>query len=296
MTEERVSMNDGGGVDAGAPTVAPARRRSILPLLILALLAFALGVALTVWAWPQIERRWGGTQGQKTALPAPRPGLPAATPRPLTADTAQMLDGRVVQLEERLTRITVEAQAASANAARAEGLLVAFAARRALDNGGPLGYVEGQLRLRFGQAQPRAVATIINAAREPVTLADLRAGLAEIGDVVIPPPAGASWWDALEHEARELVTIRKASTPSPRPEAAYDRAVRYIDGGRVSAALAEVEHMPGRAVAEKWVQMARRYMEARRALDLIETAAILEPRTLRSSEGASVTQTSPLAP
>ena len=296
MTEERVSMNDGGGVDAGAPTVAPARRRSILPLLILALLAFALGVALTVWAWPQIERRWGDTQGQKTALPAPRPGLPAATPRPLTADTAQMLDGRVVQLEERLTRITVEAQAASANAARAEGLLVAFAARRALDNGGPLGYVEGQLRLRFGQAQPRAVATIINAAREPVTLADLRAGLAEIGDVVITPPAGASWWDALEHEARELVTIRKASTPSPRPEAAYDRAMRYIDGGRVSAALAEVEHMPGRAVAEKWVQMARRYMEARRALDLIETAAILEPRTLRSSEGASVTQTSPLAP
>ena len=152
------------------------------------------------------------------------------------------------------------------------------------------------MRLRFGQAQPRAVATIINAAREPVTLADLRAGLAEIGDVVITPPAGASWWDALEHEARELVTIRKASTPSPRPEAAYDRAVRYIDGGRVSAALAEVEHMPGRAVAEKWVQMARRYMEARRALDLIETAAILEPRTLRSSEGASVTQTSPLAP
>ena len=296
MTEERVSMNDGGGVDAGAPTVAPARRRSILPLLILALLAFALGVALTVWAWPQIERRWGGTQGQKTALLAPRPGLPAATPRPLTADTAQMLDGRVVQLEERLTRITVEAQAASANAARAEGLLVAFAARRALDNGGPLGYVEGQLRLRFGQAQPRAVATIINAAREPVTLADLRAGLAEIGDVVITPPAGASWWDALEHEARELVTIRKASTPSPRPEAAYDRAMRYIDGGRVNAALAEVEHMPGRAVAEKWVQMARRYMEARRALDLIETAAILEPRTLRSSEGASVTQTSPLAP
>ena len=296
MTEERASMNDGGGVDAGAPTVAPARRRSILPLLILALLAFALGVALTVWAWPQIERRWGGTQGQKTALPAPRPGLPAATPRPLTADTAQMLAGRVVQLEERLTRITVEAQAASASAARAEGLLVAFAARRALDNGGPLGYVEGQVRLRFGQAQPRAVATIINAAREPVTLADLRAGLAEIGDVVITPPAGASWWDALEHEARELITIRKASTPSPRPEAAYDRAMRYIDGGRVSAALAEGEHMPGRAVAEKWVQMARRYMEARRALDLIETAAILEPRTLRSSEGASGTQTSPLAP
>ncbi|EAT07515.1 hypothetical protein NYF14_16520 [Sphingobium sp. 10 DY56-G10] len=295
MTDERVSM-DGDSVDAGTVSPAPARRRSLLPLLILTLLAFALGVGLTVWAWPQIQSRWGRTQSQKTATPTPRASLPAATPRPLSNDSAQMLDGRVVQLEERLTRITVEAQAASANAARAEGLLVAFAARRALDNGGPLGYIEGQLRLRFGQAQPRAVATIINAAREPVTLADLRAGLANIGDALVKPPASASWWDALEHEARELVTIRKADAPSPRPEAAYDRAMRYLDGGRVSAALAQVEHMPGRAVAEKWVQMARRYMEARRALDLIETAAILEPRTLRSSEGAPVAQTSPLAP
>jgi hypothetical protein len=44
------------------------------------------------------------------------------------------------------------------------------------------------------------------------------------------------------------------------------------------------------------MQYARRYLEARRALDLIETAAILEPRQLRTTEGASVAQTSPLAP
>jgi hypothetical protein len=37
----------------------------------------------------------------------------------------------------------------------------------------------------------------------------------------------------------ELITIRKASTPSPRPQVAMDRALRYIDGGRVSAALAD---------------------------------------------------------
>ncbi len=300
MTDERVSISDGDGVDNSTATTAPARSRNILPLLILPILAFALGVALTVWAWPQIQRRWSEPQSRSTtALPAPatRAGLPAAAPpRPLAADSAQMLDGRVVQLEERLTRITVEAQAASANAARAEGLLVAFAARRALDNGGPLGYVEGQLRLRFGQAQPRAVATIINAAREPVTLADLRAGLADISDAITTPPSNASWWEAMRHEARELITIRNAATPSPRPEAAYDRAMRYLDGGRVSAALAEVEHMPGRSVAERWVQMARRYMEARRALDLIETAAILEPRTLRNTNGAAIEQTSPFAP
>ena len=36
--------------------------------------------------------------------------------------------------------------------------------------------------------------------------------------------------------------------------------------------------MPGAAMANDWLIDARRYHEARRALDLIETAAILEPR------------------
>lgn len=292
-------MNDEDGVGTIGTVPPPARRRSLLPLLILTLLAFALGVVLTVWAWPQVQRRWGDPQPQP-APQVPAQGLIGATNpvtvRPLTADAAQMLDGRVIQLEERLNRITVEAQAASGNAARAEGLLVAFAARRALDNGTPLGYIEGQLRLRFGQAQPRAVAAIINAAREPITLADLRGGLMDVSAQVVTPPASAGWWDALEHEARELITIRKASTPSPRPQMAMDRALRYIDGGRVSAALAEVERMPGRAAADRWMQYTRRYLEARRALDLIETAAILEPRQLRGTEGTTVSQTSPLAP
>ncbi|WP_230461210.1 MICOS complex subunit MIC60 [Sphingobium sp. CAP-1] len=295
-----MSEEDGAASIGSVPP--PVRRRSLLPILILALLAFALGVVLTVWAWPQIQRRWGDPQPQ-AALPQPLPGTMGAlgvsqgvTVKPLTVDAGQMLDARVAQLEERLNRISVEAQAASGNAARAEGLLVAFAARRALDNGAPLGYVEGQLRLRFGQAQPRAVAAIISAARDPITLTDLRAGLVDIADKATRTPADARWWTALEHEARELVTIRKASTPSPRPQAAMERALRYVDGGRVSAALAEVERLPGKASADRWVQAARRYLEARRALDLIETAAILEPRQLRSAEGAAVSQTSPLAP
>lgn len=278
----------------------PVRRRGFALPLLLMLLAFAVGVAITAWVWPQIQQRWSGEPVHPAAQPSP------SAVRPLTAvtsaqrtsagDAAQALDGRVVQLEERLTRITVEAQAASGNAARAEGLLVAFAARRALDNATPLGYIEAQLRLRFGQAQPRAVATIINAAREPITLADLRGGLADLGDRLTKPSATASWWDSFSHEASELVTIRRASTPSPRPSAAYERALRYLDGGRVTAALAEVERLPGRAFADRWIQAARRYLEARRALDLIETAAILEPRQLRTSEGEPVAQTSPLAP
>ncbi|WP_150292993.1 hypothetical protein [Sphingobium estronivorans] len=294
--DDRPLITDTDGAANGMATPAPARRRGLWLMVVLVLLAFAVGVVITVLALPRIQR-WNAPQRQAAMTDPLLNGMrPGTAMRPLTADAAQMLDARVVQLEERLNRITVEAQAASGNAARAEGLLVAFAARRALDSGVPLGYIEGQLRLRFGQAQPRAVATIINAAREPVTLADLRAGLTAVADRVTVPPADASWWDALEHEAREIITIHKASTPSPRPQAALDRALRYIDGSRVGAALAEVEQMPGRAAADRWMQYARRYLEARRALDLIETAAILEPRPVRAADGGGMAQTSPLAP
>lgn len=287
-------MHDADGDRSIPVTPPPARRRSTAPLVTLMLLAFLIGVALTAWAWPQIQKRLNPQPTQPVAA-VPQVGAPSAstTPGTLTANSAQMLDARVVALDERLTRITVEAQAASGNAARAEGLLIAFAARRALDNGAPLGYIEAQLRLRFGQAQPRAVATIINAAREPVTLADLRVGLTDLSAQLTTPPVESDWWDAIAHETRELVTIRRASAPSPRPQAALERAVRYLDGGRVSAALAEVERMPGRAAADRWLQFARRYLEARRALDLIETAAILEPRPLRPVDPAPLSPTLP---
>src|SRR3546814_8621997 len=60
-----------------------------------------------------------------------------------------------------------------------------------------------------------------------------------------------------------------------------------LEAGRPAAALAEVTRMPGRAAGSKWMEQARRYIEARRALDLIETAAILEPRRLRAIDGAT---------
>jgi len=298
--EEKPPMSEPESVVIAPPPPPPqARGRVPWLMLILLLLAFAIGVALTIWAMPLIQKRWMTPTAQLQAA-ASLPGGPALSSAtamgPLSADAAQMLDSRVVQLEERLNRITVEAQAASGNATRAEGLLVAFAARRALDNGAPLGYIEGQLRLRFGQAQPRAVATIINAAREPVTLGDLRGGLTSIAGEVTSPPRDASWWQALEHEARELITIRKASTPSPRPQAAMDRAIHDMDAGRVDAALLEVQRMPDRATADRWIELARRYLEARRALDLIETAAILEPRQLRGTGESAMGQAAPPAP
>lgn len=209
-------------------------------------------------------------------------GVVGATP-PVQAvidpKAADELTARVRELEQRMARISVSAEAASGNAARAEGLLVAFAARRALDRGVALGYLEGQLRERFGEIQPRAVATVITASRQPITLEELQISLNEIGPELAGGGSNASWWDGFKRELGELFVIRKAGTPSPAPAERLARAKRRLEGGQVDAALAEVARMPGRARAENWMAAARRHIEARRALDIIETAAILAPRT-----------------
>ena len=48
--------------------------------------------------------------------------------------------------------------------------------------------------------------------------------------------------------------------------------------------------MPGRDHAGEWVMRARRYVIARQALDTIETAALLEPRTQPQPAGATAAQ------
>ncbi|MEP3225555.1 MAG: mitofilin family membrane protein [Parasphingorhabdus sp.] len=235
-----------------------------------------------------------------TVLPPP-PVKPVPTEVPaLTPDKERALAVRVADLEDRLSRINVQAQAASGNAARAEGLLIAFAARRALDRGSPLGYIESQLRLRFGDAQPRAVTTIINASREPVTLEELATSLDDIGPSLTSGSTDAGFWEDIKREMSELFVIRRDGSPSPVPQQRLIRAKRYVENGNVEAAIAEIEKLPGSDndddLTNQWMESARRYNEARRALDVIETAAILEPQQLRTSEGERVDQPSPLAP
>jgi outer membrane murein-binding lipoprotein Lpp len=204
-------------------------------------------------------------------------------------DGANALAARVAELEQRLSRITLEAESASGNASRAEGLLVAFAVRRALDRGLSLGYLDAQLRLRFGDDQPNAVKTIIDTSREPVTLEQLRAELDTLAPQLVGRngDGGGSLWTGLRRELGELFVVRAAGTQSPRASERLDRARRYLAAGQADLAIAEVEAMPGAPAAHDWLIDARRYHEARRALDLIETAAILEPRDSPAAAMAS---------
>ena len=236
-----------------------------------------------------------------SVLPPPEQKEEVELPVPaLTPEKELALAVRVADLEDRLSRINVQAQAASGNAARAEGLLIAFAARRALDRGSPLGYIESQLRLRFGEAQPRAVQTIINASREPVTLEELTADLNDLAPTLTAGTKSQGFWADIQREFSELFVIRKEGTPSTAPQQRLVRSERYIEVGNVEAAITEMDKLPavmsGDEDATAWMEKARRYNEARRALDVIETAAILEPQQLRAGDGERVDVPSPLAP
>jgi hypothetical protein len=99
----------------------------------------------------------------------------------------------------------------------------------------------------------------------------------------------------LKGELGGLVTVRKAGTPSTMPAERLRRATRRLESGQVDVALAEVLRMPGRSNAQEWIAAARRYVAARRALDTIETAALLEPRVPPPAAEPVVPATSPRA-
>ncbi|OWQ94328.1 mitofilin family membrane protein [Sphingopyxis witflariensis] len=277
-------------IDTSSPAdgVAPRRGLSFRALAIGAFILVLIGIAGGGWAM----NRWLTDKNAETAtkvadassggavVVAGDPASGGQVPLVVTpVDGADALAARVADLEQRLSRITLEAASASGNASRAEGLLVAFAVRRAIDRGLSLGYLEAQLRLRFGDDQPNAVKTIIETSREPVTLEQLRAELDALSPHLVGRSEGSgSLWTGLRRELSELFVVRPAGTQSPRASERLERARRYLAGGQVDKAIEEVQAMPGAAAANDWLIDARRYHEARRALDLIETAAILEPR------------------
>lgn len=278
-----------------APPAAeePPRRRWLLVLAV-PLLCFVLGLGAMGWLlsrWDAGARVLGiAPDAAPVVMNAPEAVPPPTVtqqqqPAPVVAPSGQTpividpeIARRVAALEQRLGQVGSEARTASGDADRAEGLLVAFAARRALDRGVSLGFLEALLRQRFGESQPQAVGMIIAAAREPVTLQELQDGLRDIGPQLIGAGPDQSWWDAFMNELGSLITVRRENTPSPEPAERLRRATRRLEVGQAEVALAEVLRMPGSEHGRDWIMRARRYVAARQALDAIETAALVEPR------------------
>ena len=289
-------------------TSARRKQASIKPILAAVAVAFLAGGGIAGYA----VYRYAETQTPSDTAPESEPvqqvatdGAVQPTPTPSATQTSAAqqavdrvaeqqggLDQRLAAAEQRLARLDLQAQAASGNAARAEGLLIAFATRRALERGAELGFLADQLRLRFGDALPNAVRTIVNFSRDPVTMDELVARM----NGLAPTLAGANQdfsWSTLRSELSQLFVVRRESTPSPQPERRIERARLFLESGRVAAAIEEVRNLPGAENASSWIRDAERYAAAYEALDLIATSAVLEPRLLRDGTGSRIEQPSP---
>ncbi len=309
---------------------AEAQRRSIplRPALIGLALAFLLGILITLWFARDGDLGLGGilsVRSEELSSPAATDdpatlageGVTAPQPTPSASASAEAvaeeareavqrveqvveqqggLDSRVAAMEQRLTRLDLQSQAAAGNAARAEGLLIAFASRRAIERGAPLGYLADQLRLRFGEARPNAVQTVIDAAQDPVTLDRLVARLEGLAPILNDAPADEGVFTRIGRELSSLFVVRRENTPSPVAERRLERARMFLDSGRIEAAVQEVRSLPNAVEAEGWIADAERFAAAQRALETLETAAVLDPRGLRDSEGETVQQLSPVLP
>jgi len=230
-----------------------------------------------------------------TASAVPTPDASAAATAaalPALAVTAG-LEQRLTQMEQRLNTLDLRAQAATGNAARAEGLLIALASRRAIERGMPLGTLEDQLRLRFGDAQPNAVRLVIEAARQPVTLDRLDAGLESQAAKLQQAAADENGWDRFARQVSGMFVVRRSASTSEQPAHRLAQARLLLRSGQVEAAANLVAGLPGAQAASGWIAEARRYAGAQQALDQIEAAAILEPRELQDGAGQRIEQPSP---
>lgn len=282
---------------------APSRPRTGLRTIILIMLiAFAAGIGATVYFVSQYRQWLPGAAPLDAPAAAPvasttAPGssfmppaevgaiAPTADERVLAARLTA-LTAQLASIEARTATVDREAQGAAAYAGRAEAMLAVFAARRALDRGLTLGYVESLLRTRFGASHPRAMAALIAASQAPVTVADLRQGLDAIAPDLATGTTQDGWWAGLRREVSGLIVLHRDTTPSPRPADRLARARQALDTGQVEAALVEVSRLPGAPSATAWTTAARRYVDAHRALDALETAALLGQGTAQARDQA----------
>jgi len=247
--------------------------------LLIGLVLIIVGAGAAAWSlarYPQAARVLGVTQGPPPqAAMTPKPVVMNAPQAPTQMSNDPEDAAKIATLEQRVARVENATQRAEGFAGRADALVVAFAARRAIDRGVALGYLENLLTDRFGAQHPAAVATVITASHQPVRLNDLIAEYDSLGTQLRQGGPQDSWWTNFRRELGSLVEIHPADRPAANPDARYRRASQRLASGDVDQALAETMRLPGAARAGGWVTKARRYVAAHRALDEIESAALL---------------------
>lgn len=237
-----------------------------------------VGAAAATWAlghYQSAARLVGVAPVVQQAAPQRVAVEPAAaatlSPAPLPAGDEQ----KIADLQQRLARVESATQQAQGSAGRADALVVTFAARRAIDRGVALGYLEPLLASRFGPDHQQAVATVITAAHQPVRLNDLITEYEALGPQLRRGAPADGWWADVKRELGTLIEVHRAGRPPTNPDARYAQALQTLSGGDVDDALAETMRLPAAPAAADWIDKARRYVNVHRALDELETAALM---------------------
>lgn len=245
--------------------------------LLIGLVLIVIGAGAATWGLAHYQpaaRFLGVTPAAKpAALMTPKPV--AIEPQAAAVAQPEADNARIAGLEARLGQVENATERAEGFAGRADALVVAFAARRAIDRGVALGYLEQLLVDRFGAQHQSAVATIVTASRQPVRLNDLITEYEALGPDLRRGGPQESWWAGVRREFGSLVEVHRSDRPGANPDTRYNRALQRLSTGDVDQALAETMRLPGAARAGDWVAKARRYVAAHRALDEIESAALL---------------------
>ena len=245
--------------------------------LLIGLVLLLVGAAGATWglAHYQPAARFLGVAAapRQQAPVTPKPVVlnpEAAAPAQTAVNSAQL-----ARLEARIQQVEDATQRAEGFAGRADALVVAFAARRAIDRGVALGYLEPLLVDRFGTQHPAAVATIITSSRQPVRLNDLISEYEGLGPELRRGGPEESWWSGFRRELGSMIEVHRSDRPAMNADARYGRALQRLSTGDVDQALAETMRLPGASRAGDWTGKARRYVAAHRALDEVESAALL---------------------
>ena len=259
-----------------APITTPRRSISLLAVIGIAVAALIAGGALTAFAIHWF--RPAPPTPQPAAAPAPAPRI--VMPAPVATDPASLaarqgsLAAELTVLEQRTAQISGEAATSAGYANRAEALMVAFAARRQIDRGEGLGYLEQELRDRFGAIRPTEVDTVIRAARNPVTVEDLRLGIDSNSSQLAFGPGENGWFDSFRRQLGSLIVIHRQGMPSPAPTDRLDRIRRMLTQRQVEAAIGEIDRLPGGEQATRWKAAAKQFVDAHSALDTLEATAL----------------------
>jgi hypothetical protein len=105
----------------------------------------------------------------------------------------------------------------------------------------------------------------------------LQAELTGLAPVLLTGNRDTSVWATVKRELSQLFVLHRDGGSALSPEQRMFRAQVFVEAGNLSAAMAEVAAMPGATAAQSWLVRAKRYTDARKAIDRLEQMALIRP-------------------